>query len=103
MAVVGAGIAGMIAADTFADSNRKIEARGGPVENSAPRFDVTVFEGTSHVGGHSWTVYFPTSHCEREDDGKPCRTSGTYPVDVGYAYNPVFRGYRATRRCVHNT
>jgi predicted NAD/FAD-binding protein len=98
VAIVGAGIAGLIAADTFADSNRKVEARGGPVPHSAPRFDVTVFEATSHIGGHSWTVYFPTSHCARVDDGRPCRTSGIYPVDVGYAYNPVFWGYRATRR-----
>jgi len=124
VAVVGGGISGLMSAHTFHESNTyrgaklaaakeaveacekaedggaarelcKAEATKGLKACTStadtredclpPLFDVMVFEASEHVGGHSWTVDFPL------DDGS------TYPVDIGYAYNPTMKQYEIVR------
>ncbi|KAL3924721.1 MAG: hypothetical protein SGPRY_003835 [Prymnesium sp.] len=103
VAVVGGGMAGLSAAYTLLESNRYRQARVarakragrqhelrgcGTVEERhclPPLFNVTLFEAKHRVGGHSWTYRFPLS------DGT------TYPVDLGYAYNPTMPSYSIIR------
>ena len=85
VAVVGGGMAGLMTAYTLHRSNLARASCGGDPSCVAPAFNVTLFEASPRVGGHSWTVRFPLA------DG------GTYPVDVGYAYNPTMASYGIIR------
>jgi hypothetical protein len=107
IAIIGGGIGGLSTAYTLAASNVHREERiaqkqdgsirpesaslqpcsrwkkgegdnGVPLETCLPpSFEITLFEKSSRLGGHSYTVHFPLAN------------GSTYPVDLAYAYNPT--------------
>ena len=86
VAIIGGGIAGLSAGHSFHHSNLA-------KKEGVPEFDFTVLEATHRVGGHSWTVPHPITDVKQGNHkGK------TYPVDVGYAYNPTMDSYRSIRQ-----
>eukprot|EP00927_Polykrikos_kofoidii_P049605 TRINITY_DN43643_c0_g1_i1.p1 TRINITY_DN43643_c0_g1~~TRINITY_DN43643_c0_g1_i1.p1 ORF type:complete len:640 (-),score=104.57 TRINITY_DN43643_c0_g1_i1:105-1955(-) len=81
VAVVGAGLSGLSAAYSLIEGSGSRYPEGG-----APEFNVTVFEASADIGGRSRTFSFKT------EDG------GTFPVDVGDAYNPTMQSFELLRR-----
>lgn len=81
VAIVGGGLAGLSAAHAFIESNRRTRSVGKEVNAQ-----VTIFEASPRIGGHSWTYDFPLAN------------GSTYPVDLAYAYNPTMASYEPIRR-----